>query len=31
MQEVFDGVASRLSDRDSRDLSRLCELLYDAE
>lgn len=31
MQEIFDTVASRLSDRDCRDLSRLCELLYDVE
>ncbi len=31
MQEIFDGVASRLSPRDCRDLSRICELLYDVE
>lgn len=31
MQQAFDEVASRLSARDCRDLSRLCELLYDAE
>lgn len=31
MKEAFDTVAGRLSARDCRDLSRLCELLYDAE
>ncbi|HEX7192334.1 MAG TPA: MarR family transcriptional regulator [Thermoanaerobaculia bacterium] len=31
MQEAFDAVAGRLNARDCRDLSRLCELLYDAE
>jgi DNA-binding MarR family transcriptional regulator len=30
MQQAFDEVASRLSGRDCRELSRLCELLYDA-
>jgi DNA-binding MarR family transcriptional regulator len=29
MQQAFEEVASRLSARDCRDLSRLCELLYD--
>jgi len=31
MQKAFDTVASRLSARDCRDLSRLCELLYEKE
>lgn len=31
MQQAFDEVASRLTPRDCRALSRLCELLYEVE